>query len=86
MEITYWLFVASASVLSILGTIIYFKWDDIKKLGYKKITFIFTKSSVRDEIYGVFKELNPQYKRFIRSEVRRYLKELQTDAPTKKKI
>ena len=77
METTYWLFVASASILSISGTIIYFKWDDIKKLGYKKITFIFTKSSVRDEIFEIMKDLNPQYKRYIRSQVREYLKELQ---------
>lgn len=77
MEQIYWLLLASTSILSVLGTIIYFKWDTIKALGRKKITFIFTKSSVRDEIYDVFKEMNPQYKRYIRSQVREYLKELQ---------
>lgn len=85
MEQIYWLVLASTSVLSVLGTIIYFKWKDIKKLGCKKITFIFTRNKVRDEVYSVFKELNPQYKRYIRSQVREYLKELQKDAPTKTK-
>ena len=77
MEQIYILLLASTSILSILGTIIYFKWDTIKALGHKKIKFIFTKSSVRDEVYDVFKEMNPQYKRYIRSQVREYLKELQ---------
>ena len=77
MEQIYWLLLASTSVLSVLGTIIYFKWDTIKALSRKKIKFIFTKSSVRDEVYDVFKEMNPQYKRYIRSQVREYLKELQ---------
>ena len=85
METTYWLFVASTSALSVLGTIIYFKWEDIKRFSCRKTTFVFTKSKVRDEVYSVFKEMNPQYKRFIRSEVRSYLKELQNDTPTKKK-
>ena len=77
MEQIYWLLLASTSILSVLGTIIYFKWDTIKALSRKKIKFIFTKSSVRDEVYDVFKEMNPQYKRYIRSQVREYLKELQ---------
>ena len=77
MEQIYILLLAATSVLSVLGTIIYFKWDTIKALSRKKIKFIFTKSSVRDEIYDVFKEMNPQYKRYIRSQVREYLKELQ---------
>ena len=77
MEQIYWLLLASTSALSIIGTIIYFKWEAIKKFGRRRITFTFTKSKVRDEVYSVFKELNPQYKRFIRSEVRKYLKELQ---------
>ena len=85
METTYWLFVAAVSALSILGTIIYFKWEQIKKFSCRKITFIFTKDKVRDQVYDVFKEMNPQYKRFIRAQVREYLKELQTDAPTRKK-
>ncbi len=62
MEQIYFLLLAATSVLSILGTIIYFKWDNIKALGRKKITFIFTKSSVRDEIFEIMKDLNPQYK------------------------
>ena len=77
MEQIYWLLLASTSILSVLGTIIYFKWDTIKALCRKKIKFIFTKSSVRDEVYDIFKEMNPQYKRYIRSQVREYLKELQ---------
>tara|TARA_R110000751_G_scaffold35686_1_gene87822 strand:+ start:932 stop:1192 length:261 start_codon:yes stop_codon:yes gene_type:complete len=81
----YWLVLASTSVLSVLGTIIYFKWEDIKKLGCKKITFIFTKSKVRDQVYDVFKEMNPQYRRYIRSQVREYLKELQNEPTTKEK-
>ena len=81
METTYWLFVAAVSALSVLGTIIYFKWDDIKKLAGTKITFVFTKSKVRDEIYDVMKDLNPQYKRYIRAQVREYLKELQKTYP-----
>jgi hypothetical protein len=85
METTYWLFVAAVSALLVLGTIIYFKWEDIKKFSCRKITFVFTKSKVRDQVYDVFKEMNPQYKRFIRAQVREYLKELQTDAPTRKK-
>ena len=85
METTYWLFVAAVSALSVLGTIIYFKWDDIKKLAGTKITFVFTKSKVRDEIYDVMKDLNPQYKRYIRAQVREYLKELQKTYPEIKK-
>ena len=81
METTYWLFVAAVSALSVLGTIIYFKWDNIKKLAGTKITFVFTKSKVRDEIYDVMKDLNPQYKRYIRAQVREYLKELQKTYP-----
>jgi hypothetical protein len=80
----YWLVLASTSVLSVLGTIIYFKWEDIKRIGCRKITFIFTKSKVRDQVYDVFKEMNPQYRRYIRSQVREYLKELQNE-PTAKK-
>ena len=85
METTYWLFVAAVSALSVLGTIIYFKWDDIKKLAGTKITFVFTKDKVRDEVYSVFKEMNPQYKRYIRQQVREYLKELQKTYPEIKK-
>jgi|TARA_B110000483_G_scaffold35355_1_gene43190 hypothetical protein len=85
MEQIYWLLIVSTSALSILGTIIYFKWEDIKKLGCKKITFIFTKSKVRDQVYDVFKEMNPQYRRYIRSQVREYLKELQNEPTTKEK-
>ena len=85
MENIYWLVLASTSVLSVLGTIIYFKWEDIKKIGCRKITFIFTKSKVRDEVYDVFKEMNPQYRRYIRSQVREYLKELQNEPTTKEK-
>ena len=81
----YWLVLASTSVLSVLGTIIYFKWEDIKRIGCRKITFIFTKSKVRDQVYDVFKEMNPQYRRYIRSQVREYLKELQNEPTTKEK-
>ena len=81
MEQIYILLLAATSVLSVLGTIIYFKWDDIKKLAGTKITFVFTKSKVRDEIYDVMKDLNPQYKRYIRAQVREYLKELQKTYP-----
>ena len=84
METTYWLFVAATSVLSVLGTIIYFKWENIKKLFSYKIIFVFTKDKVRDQVYDVFKEMNPQYKRFIRAQVREYLKELQNEPTTKK--
>ena len=85
MEQIYILLLAATSVLSVLGTIIYFKWDDIKKLAGTKITFVFTKSKVRDEIYDVMKDLNPQYKRYIRAQVREYLKELQKTYPEIKK-
>tara|TARA_B110000285_G_C14803237_1_gene458513 strand:+ start:442 stop:702 length:261 start_codon:yes stop_codon:yes gene_type:complete len=85
MENIYWLLLASTSVLSVLGTIIYFKWEDIKSLGCRKITFVFTKSKVRDQVYDVFKEMNPQYRRYIRSQVREYLKELQNEPTTKTK-
>lgn len=85
MEQIYWLLIVSTSALSILGTIIYFKWEDIKRIGCRKITFIFTKSKVRDEVYDVFKEMNPQYRRYIRSQVREYLKELQNEPTTKEK-
>ena len=85
METTYWLFVDATSVLSVLGTIIYFKWEQIKKFGYRKITFVFTKSRVRDEVYDVFKEMNPQYRKYIRQQVRAYLKELQNEPTTKTK-
>jgi hypothetical protein len=85
MEQIYWLLLASTSVLSVLGTIIYFKWEDIKKIGCRKITFIFTRSRVRDEVYGVFKEMNPQYRKYIRQQVRSYLKELQNDTTKAKK-
>jgi hypothetical protein len=85
MEQIYWLLLASTSVLSVLGTIIYFKWEDIKKLGCKKITFVFTKSKVRDEVYKVYKEMNQQNRKFIRQQVRVYLKELQNDTTQKTK-
>ena len=85
MEQIYWLLLTATSVLSVLGTIIYFKWEDIKALGCRKITFIFTKSKVRDQVYDVFKEMNPQYRRYIRSQVREYLKELQNEPTTKTK-
>ena len=85
MEQIYILLLASTSVLSVLGTIIYFKWEYIKKLFSYRITFIFTKDKVRGEIYEVFKEMNPQYKRYIRSQVREYLKELQKTYPEIKK-
>ena len=85
MEQIYILLLAATSVLSVLGTIIYFKWDDIKKLAGTKITFVFTKSKVRDQVYDVFKEMNPQYRKYIRQQVRSYLKELQNDTPTEKK-
>ena len=45
METTYWLFVAATSALSVLGTIIYFKWEDIKKFSCRKIIFVFTKAN-----------------------------------------
>ena len=85
METTYWLFVAATSVLSVLGTIIYFKWEQINKFLCRKITFVFTKSRVRDEVYDVFKEMNPQYRKYIRQQVRAYLKELQNDTTKTKK-
>jgi hypothetical protein len=85
MEQIYWLLLASTSVLSVLGTIIYFKWNSINKFLCKKITFIFTKSRVRDEVYDVFKEMNPQYRKYIRQQVRSYLKELQNDTTKAKK-
>ncbi len=85
MEQIYWLLWASTSVLSVLGTIIYFKWNSINRFLCKKITFVFTKSKVRDEVYSVFKEMNPQYRKFVRQQVRSYLKELQNDTTQKKK-
>ena len=84
MEQIYILLLAATSVLSVLGTIIYFKWENIKKLGCRKITFVFTKSKVRDQVYDVFKEMNPQYRKYIRQQVRSYLKELQNEPTTKK--
>ena len=84
MEQIYLLLLAATSVLSVLGTIIYFKWSSINRFLCRKITFIFTKSRLRDEVYSVFKEMNPQYRRYIRSQVREYLKELQNE-PTAKK-
>jgi len=85
MEQIYLLLLAATSVLSVLGTIIYFKWKNINKFLCKKITFIFTKSRVRDEVYSVFKEMNPQYRKYIRQQVRAYLKELQNEPATKTK-
>ena len=85
MEQIYWLLLASTSVLSVLGTIIYFKWDSINRFLCKKITFVFTKSKVRDEVFEVIKEMNPQYRKFVRQQVRSYLKELQNDTTQKKK-
>jgi len=85
MEQIYLLLLAATSVLSVLATIIYFKWRNINKFLCKKITFIFTKSRVRDEVYSVFKEMNPQYRKYIRQQVRAYLKELQNEPATKTK-
>ncbi len=85
MEQIYWLLLASTSVLSVLGTIIYFKWNSINRFLCKKITFVFTKSKVRDEVYSVFKEMNPQYRKFVRQQVRAYLKELQNEPTSKTK-
>ena len=85
MEQIYWLLLASTAVLSVLGTIIYFKWEDIKIFSCRKITFVFTKSKVRDEVYKVYKEMNQQNRKFIRQQVRVYLKELQNDTTQKTK-
>ena len=85
MEQIYWLLLASTSVLSVLGTIIYFKWNSINRFLCRKITFIFTKSRVRDEVYSVFKEMNASYRKYIRQQVREYLKELQNDTTQKQK-
>lgn len=79
MEQIYWLLLLATSVLSATVTIIYFKWNSIKRLFNYKIKLVYTEDKVRDIVYDVFKEMNTPYKKYIRQQVRAYLKELQTN-------
>jgi flagellar biosynthesis protein FlhB len=80
----YWLFTASLSIISVAITICIFKWKQIKQLFKFRISLLLTKDKVRDEVYDVFKEMNPSYRKYIRQTVREYLKELQDDKPRKR--
>jgi len=80
----YWLFTAAMSIISVAITICIFKWKQIKKLFKFRISLVLTKDKVRDEVYDVFKEMNPSYRKYIRQTVREYLRELQNDKPRKK--
>ena len=80
----YWLFTAAVSIISVAITICIFKWNKIKQLFKFRINLLLTRDRVRNEVYDVFKEMNPGYRRYIRQTVREYLRELQDDKPRKK--
>ena len=73
-------------IISVATTICIFKWKQIKQLFKFRISLVLTKDKVRDEVYDVFKEMNTSYRKYIRQQVRQYLKELQNEpVPRKRK-
>ena len=73
----YWLLTAACTIIGIVSTIFIFKYDAIVSFLKRKLTWIKRDNKTRDIVYDVMKELQPLNKRYIRSQVREYLKELQ---------
>lgn len=81
----YWLFTISSTIIGIFVTICIFKYDQIKRVLKRKITFCIVKNKTRGVVYDVMKELQPHNRRYIRQQVREYLKELQKPSYEQKK-
>lgn len=77
----YLLFWAASLIIVSLLTIFIIRYRDI--LAWYKRKFV--KPSTRSIVYEVIKELQTQHKRYIRQQVRAYLKELQ-NGPVQKKV
>lgn len=73
----YWLFSASCAIIGSVVTIFIFRYDTIISFLKRKLTWIKRDNKTRDIVYDVMKELQPLNKRYIRSQVREYLRELQ---------
>tara|TARA_B100000497_G_C7636704_1_gene382720 strand:+ start:213 stop:551 length:339 start_codon:yes stop_codon:yes gene_type:complete len=73
----YWLFTMSCTIIGVVTTIFIFRYKTIAAFLRRKITFILQRDKCRDTVYEVMKELQPLNKRYIRQQVREYLKELQ---------
>ena len=82
----YWLFTAACTTIGIFVTICIFRYDQIKRVLARKVTFCIAKNNTRDVVYDVMKELQPHNRRYIRQQVREYLRELQTPSYEQKKI
>ena len=82
----YWLFTMASTTIGIFVTICIFRYDQIKRILKRKITFCIVKNNTRDVVYDVMKELQPHNRRYIRQQVREYLKELQTPSYEQKKV
>ena len=81
----YWLFTAACTIIGVVTTIFIFKYRAITAYLSRKITFILQRDKCRDTVYDVMKELQPLNKRYIRQQVREYLKELQKPSYETKK-
>lgn len=81
----YWLFTAACTIIGSATTIFIFKYRAIAAYLNRKITFILQRDKCRDTVYDVMKELQPLNKRYIRQQVREYLKELQKPSYETKK-
>ena len=81
----YWLFTMSCTIIGVVTTIFIFKYRAITAYLSRKITFILQRDKCRDTVYEVMKELQPLNKRYIRQQVREYLKELQKPSYETKK-
>ena len=82
----YWLLTAACTIIGIVSTIFIFKYDAIVSFLKRKLTWIKRDDKTRDIVYEVMKDLTPHTKRFIRAQVRSYLKELQKPSYAKEKI
>ena len=81
----YWLFTAACTIIGSVVTIFIFKYHAIVAYLDRTITFILQRDKCRDTVYEVMKELQPLNKRYIRQQVREYLKELQKPSYETKK-
>ena len=82
----YWLFTIASTTIGIFVTICIFKYDSIKRILKRKVTFCIAKDRTRNVVYDVMKELQPHNRRYIRQQVREYLRELQTPSYEQKKV
>ena len=79
----YWLFTISISVLSIFITVIILKWNAVKSILKRKIRLFNVDERIRSNVYEVLKELSVLHRKYIRKQVRDYLKEISSyDPPT----